>query len=562
MNQKYISLEGLQAYTNKLKDEGTTKKIFGFNIWDTPAQNIELSNSFSMNGTTLNLNAASLLNLGGVRIGGYVKDRYSDLGMKNDKIVLPILDETPLIYTEDGLKLAFDSTLGTSAGPTLTVLRAPIANDAYINKTTQSFDQIIDDGIYNIGTSTSPGPWPIQDHSDARGRMFVIKSNDGNSANEVITQIFMLNNNVGGEGNVYIRSCQQGTWKPWGKLQTNIEVGAIGLGQNKTFNDLIDNGIYSGVNVIQTDTDSDGYPITGFETFVLITVNGYQAGTGITQLKHSINTNGEMKTQSRKQINDMWSEWGDISGNNDTAEIPVATSSTLGGIKATGSTLGSSVTINDATNFSGRYYPVQVNAEGVAVVNVPWMSIGVGFTDTDTKRGLRVDNNGQGYITMPTLPTASSSTRGGIKTGYTTNNTNRNYAVQLSSENAYVNVPWISPYTPVVSSQNNNTWTGELGANKMIYITASALESVTINSFGVTSDTGEVTNYILRIKTGSNDCTFNYTTPDTPTTSNPTIYWGNSVPTSLSANSVYEFIFTRCLNTDTYLTCAYQKYKN
>ena len=59
MSQKYISLEGLQVYTNKLKDEGTTKKIFGFNIWDTPAQNIELSNSFSMSGTTLNLNAAS-----------------------------------------------------------------------------------------------------------------------------------------------------------------------------------------------------------------------------------------------------------------------------------------------------------------------------------------------------------------------------------------------------------------------------------------------------------------------------------------------------------------------
>ena len=40
------------------------------------------------------------------------------------------------------------------------------------------------------------------------------------------------------------------------------------------------------------------------------------------------------------------------------------------------------------------------------------------------------------------LPTASSSTKGGITTNYTTNG--RNYAVQMSGTNAYVNVPWVS----------------------------------------------------------------------------------------------------------------------
>lgn len=550
MSQKYISLEGLQVYTNKLKDEGTTKKIFGFNIWDTPAQNIELSDSFSMSGTTLNLNAASSSTLGGVKIKGSLTEGLVNLGItENNDIVLPIDRKSPL-KDIDGLSIGFDSTLGTALGtagdwigyPVLTVLNAPYADkarlsvDAYVDKTTESFDQITSNGVYNIGTSTSPGPWPIQDYTDARGRMFVIKSNNSNNTNEVITQIFMLNNNVGGEGNVYIRSCQQGTWRPWGKLQTNIEVGAIGLGQSKTFDDLTDNGIYSGVNVIQTGTDSNGYPITGFETFVLITVNGYQTGAGITQLKHSINTNGEIKTQSRKRISDTWSDWEDISGNNGITEIPVATESTIGGVKVTGSALGSSVVINSASSTTGKYYPVQVTSARTAVVNVPWTN------------------------TVYTLPTATSSALGGIKIGYTTNDTNRNYAVQLSSGKAYVNVPWVSPYTPVVSSQVSNTWAGELAANKMTYITASALESVTINSFGITSDTGEATNYILRIKTGSVSCTFNYTTPDTPTIANPTIYWSSTQQTSLSANSVYEFIFTRCLSTDTYLTCAYQKY--
>lgn len=40
------------------------------------------------------------------------------------------------------------------------------------------------------------------------------------------------------------------------------------------------------------------------------------------------------------------------------------------------------------------------------------------------------------------LPLAADGTRGGIQIGFSTNAANRNYAVQLSSEKAYVNVPW------------------------------------------------------------------------------------------------------------------------
>ena len=71
--------------------------------------------------------------------------------------------------------------------------------------------------------------------------------------------------------------------------------------------------------------------------------------------------------------------------------LPLASNSTRGGIKLSSSTQGG--TPNRITTTSGRTYAVQVNSNEQAVVNVPW---------TDTTY---------------TLPTASSSTLGGVKVG-------------------------------------------------------------------------------------------------------------------------------------------------
>lgn len=71
--------------------------------------------------------------------------------------------------------------------------------------------------------------------------------------------------------------------------------------------------------------------------------------------------------------------------------LPLASNSTRGGIKLSSSTQGG--TPNGITTTSGRTYAVQVNSSEQAVVNVPW---------TDTTY---------------TLPTASSSTLGGVKVG-------------------------------------------------------------------------------------------------------------------------------------------------
>lgn len=56
----------------------------------------------------------------------------------------------------------------------------------------------------------------------------------------------------------------------------------------------------------------------------------------------------------------------------------------------------------------------------------------------DSTSGKWVNGNQSSY----TLPLAANGTRGGVQIGFTTNDSNRNYAVLLSNEKAYVNVPW------------------------------------------------------------------------------------------------------------------------
>ena len=87
--------------------------------------------------------------------------------------------------------------------------------------------------------------------------------------------------------------------------------------------------------------------------------------------------------------------------------LPTASSSALGGIKI-------------GYTESGKNYPVELNSNGQAYVNVPW-------TDTNT---------------IYTLPTASASTKGGITTNYSQTANNR--AVKMSGTNAYVNIPTAS----------------------------------------------------------------------------------------------------------------------
>lgn len=133
---------------------------------------------------------------------------------------------------------------------------------------------------------------------------------------QCITQYLKLTNRTGSEGKEYIRTYNRfkdgrEEWGDWQKLQTNIEVNAIGVGQSKTFNDLTDNGIYSGVNVYWIDQANY---LTSFETFVLVVINAYLTGGGISQLKYSTLVDGTTTVMTRTMINGQWSEWKSVGG--------------------------------------------------------------------------------------------------------------------------------------------------------------------------------------------------------------------------------------------------------
>ena len=148
---------------------------------------------------------------------------------------------------------------------------------------------------------------------------------------EYTSQFIRFDNIGGGDCNLYTRVCQNGVWENWQKLQGNVEVNAIGYGQEKTFDDLTDSGMYSGVNII-----NDNYDYYQ-ETFVLVVINDILFGGGVTQLKYALDTTGGerktvIKTRLKAQGGD-WSDWTNVGGGNESIHISGAGTFSIDGDK-------------------------------------------------------------------------------------------------------------------------------------------------------------------------------------------------------------------------------------
>lgn len=141
-------------------------------------------------------------------------------------------------------------------------------------------------------------------------RLFVLNSSisgDGKNTDKCVTQILTFSNRVGGDGNVYIRTGRGAsednlTWEAWSTLLKNKNVGAV-----TTLDDLIDNGVYSGVFV--------GDYSKPHETFILVVINDYQVAVTdrhVSQFYYSVDsytgeTTYNTRTGSGTPIK--WSDW-------------------------------------------------------------------------------------------------------------------------------------------------------------------------------------------------------------------------------------------------------------
>lgn len=196
--------------------------------------------------------------------------------------------------------------------------------------TLSNMNEFVTAGMYDItGERTrSNDNLPIANTGGGHtfhARLLVIDSSI-NAQEVCITQVLMLGNRVGGDGNVYVRTGNATSkvalqahdstaWKVWGKLQSNVEVGVVA-----SLDAFIDNGMYSGV------LSAGRY---GYETFVLVTINNYAIAKQIghtryiSQFKYALNIDGTFSYRSRVgEGNDTieWSEWVDITAAS-TADI-------------------------------------------------------------------------------------------------------------------------------------------------------------------------------------------------------------------------------------------------
>lgn len=173
-------------------------------------------------------------------------------------------------------------------------------------------------------------------HSIA-ARLTVVASTLQPANNEIcVTQFLMLSNRKGGDGNMYVRTYNENNspaadwWTPWQKLQgiregyiftdtiqVNPDGGVQQIDGVTGLNNMIDNGIYSGIYIDDPTFTSP----TFIDTFTLIVINNYAVVSKdsrlkrtISQLKYAVDaiTNQASVKKRTKTDDDKWSDWEDI----------------------------------------------------------------------------------------------------------------------------------------------------------------------------------------------------------------------------------------------------------
>lgn len=197
----------------------------------------------------------------------------------------------------------------------------------------------------------------------------------------------------------------------------------------------------------------------------------------------------------------------DITGIN-SGKVSKITVSGSGNAVTTGSIVGDTLTLTKGATYNNYVHPIG---------DAPSKALGLYKFATDSLSHVRnpievtkADITALGIPaqdTTYTLPLASASTRGGVKIGYTASG--KNYPVQLSNEQMYVNVPWTdtntnTTYTFANGSSGNFTVTPSGGSTQTVSIGKPATAGTADNSLGLNGYT--YSNFLRKIyHYGSND---------------------------------------------------------
>ena len=176
-----------------------------------------------------------------------------------------------------------------------------------------NIDEFVVQGVYVINgerLNLSDG-LPVRNGNPGHtiAATLIVADSTINSNERCVTQMLLLSNRLGADGNLYLRTATGDAnglvWASWGKMQTNIETGAV-----TSLDNYVDNGIYSGI-LLSGDTAMD--------MFLLVVLNNYPAANTIgatrtvSQFKYSLSLNGSVTFKSRSGGGaGMWGAWKDV----------------------------------------------------------------------------------------------------------------------------------------------------------------------------------------------------------------------------------------------------------